>query len=163
MGNNDLIDCHHDGPEPLLQPCMLLRPFNLFQCPAAAPVAYKIQQYCSYSIRRYNRFNWQQSCPGKEAVGGCPSSPCLPTAANACTHSCACLAPISWYSWFLLKCAGKPEAHVKALRPRPKQLKTSKLEVWKSPLTWSEATELEVLVEPKALIKVQCVCQGLKH
>ena len=38
------------------------------QCAAAAAVAYKIQQYCTYSILRYNWIHLLQSCPAGRLV-----------------------------------------------------------------------------------------------
>ena len=44
---------------------------------AAAPVAYKFSiAVATGYIPRYNKIHWQQSCPVKEAAGGCPSAPC---------------------------------------------------------------------------------------
>ena len=68
MGNNGLVD-----PKPGVSPaCCFSGPV---QCPAVAPVAYKIQHYFSYSIPRYNRIHIKQSGPGKAAAGDCPSVP----------------------------------------------------------------------------------------
>ena len=70
MGNNGLIDQTR-----CFSPAYCLS--GPVQCPAEAPVAYKIQHYCSYSVyTRYNRIHWQHSGPSKAAEGGCPSAPC---------------------------------------------------------------------------------------
>ena len=44
---------------------------------------------------RYNRIHWQQSCPGKAAAGGCPSTPCSGARARPlpAPASGACAAP----------------------------------------------------------------------
>ena len=74
MGNNGLID-----PKPAFSPagpgpaCCFSWPV---QCPAAAPVAYKLSiTAATVYILRNNRIHWQQSCLSKAAAGGCPSAP----------------------------------------------------------------------------------------
>ena len=94
------------------------------------------------------RFYWQQSCPGKAAAEGCPSTPGCPSAPDSGTRPrpppaparVAGAAPTGRCWWYPPNRAGKPEARVRAQRRRPKQSKkTLELEVWNSPRTWIEA------------------------
>ena len=118
MRNNGLID-----PKPCFSPaCCFSRPVYKFSIIVAQVVV---------NIPRYFRIHWKQSGQGKEAAGGCLSTPCsLPAPAR-----CACTAPTSQCWWYLPQRAGKPKALIKARR----QSKTLKLQVWNSHRTWIEA------------------------
>ena len=128
MGNNGLFE--------RLQPGMLLQRTSPMQCCSVRCI--QNQHYCSYSMQRYNRIHWLQSCLGKAAAGGCPSAPGsgagprpVPASASGAgaTQTSRC-----W--WHPPKRAGKPEARFKARMRRPKHSdgsKTLKLEVRNSP------------------------------
>ena len=104
---------------------------------------------------RYNRIHWQQSCPGKAAAGGCPSTPCSGARARPlpAPASGACAAPTR-----LQSPAAKTEA-VKDLKP----------EIWvrNSPRTWIEDRSTrrgpKQAWKPEASIEARSVCRGLKH
>ena len=131
MGNNGLID-----PIPCFSlACCFSRPAK---GPAAAPVAYKIQHYCNYSV--------QKGITGfiDSRAGYCGRLPvsalfrCSP-AANAGARQLYWRRP----NQPMLTAPAKARREARSMRQarllRPKQLKTLKLEVLNFPLTWIEA------------------------
>ena len=90
----------------------------------------------------------KNSIMGKAAEGVAHSHPVLALASGArppCRPQGA--SPSSQCWWHPPQRAGKPEARVKALQRRPKQVKTLKLEVRNSTWTWILPEKLNILVE----------------
>ena len=88
---NGLID-----PKPCFSPaCCFSRTLAVQSWySASAPVAFKSQHYCDYSIPS-NRIHWQQALQAKAAAGCFPSLPSLFSSSTAAS-AWHCLPPCQW-------------------------------------------------------------------